>query len=160
MYKVFFFQILVGKEIPSWVNRLAQFSSCVPFLQRCLPQEWLTPHALQQSIQAKPEDDGLDEPVVWWILLHSSVTEILCEHDFNLSQIVGRNVVLLLRIWKWSMDSDFFDLLPIIYKEGSWHLSSPIKFLPSLFLESQLLILCYDISVSKICSTFFQNFIA
>ncbi|CAH1792074.1 unnamed protein product [Owenia fusiformis] len=53
-------QILVGKELPSWVNRLAYVSSCIPFIEKAIPKEWLTPVALQQTLPPGYEYRSID----------------------------------------------------------------------------------------------------
>ncbi|XP_063958622.1 deubiquitinase DESI2-like [Lytechinus pictus] len=46
-------QILCGKEIPSWINRLAAVGARLPFMERMLPKEWLTPLALVENNSVK-----------------------------------------------------------------------------------------------------------
>jgi len=54
----FLLQILCGKELPSWINRLAYVSSCIPFIEKAIPKEWLTPLALQSAIDSSTSEDN------------------------------------------------------------------------------------------------------
>ncbi|KAL3083107.1 hypothetical protein niasHS_010909 [Heterodera schachtii] len=46
-------KVLTGQELPPWINRLANISGSLPFVERWIPQEWLTPIALQQSLDSR-----------------------------------------------------------------------------------------------------------
>lgn len=51
-----FIKTLCGAELPAWINRLAYISGSIPFLERMLPKEWLTPVALQQALNERDAD--------------------------------------------------------------------------------------------------------
>ena len=41
-----FVQVLCGKDIPKWINRLATIGSRFPLLCACIPKEWLSPEPM------------------------------------------------------------------------------------------------------------------
>uniref|UniRef100_A0A183TH55 DUF862 domain-containing protein n=1 Tax=Schistocephalus solidus TaxID=70667 RepID=A0A183TH55_SCHSO len=44
-----FIEILCGASLPKWINRLAVVSTKLPFIERSIPKEWLTPLSVSQG---------------------------------------------------------------------------------------------------------------
>jgi len=41
---------LCGVEIPAWINRLAYLTTFVPFVEKMIPREWISPIAIQNTV--------------------------------------------------------------------------------------------------------------
>ena len=46
------FKTICGEDIPPWVNRLAYLSTFVPFIERFIPKEWISPIAVQHTVES------------------------------------------------------------------------------------------------------------
>ena len=44
------FKLICGEDIPGWVNRLAYLSTYVPFIEKMIPKEWISPAAIQHTL--------------------------------------------------------------------------------------------------------------
>lgn len=49
-------KMICGEDIPSWVNRLAYISTFVPFIERMIPREWISPIAVQHTVESHMND--------------------------------------------------------------------------------------------------------
>lgn len=53
-----FSKLICGEDIPSWVNRLAYLTTYVPFIEKMVPKEWISPAAIQHTLdQHKSESN-------------------------------------------------------------------------------------------------------
>ncbi|VDL23833.1 unnamed protein product [Hymenolepis diminuta] len=55
-----FVEILCGATLPKWINRLASVSTKLPFIEKSIPKEWLTP--LQQSDEEVTRSRANNQP--------------------------------------------------------------------------------------------------
>lgn len=47
-----FAKIVCGQDIPPWVNRLAYLTTFIPFVEKMIPREWISPIAVQHTVES------------------------------------------------------------------------------------------------------------
>ena len=47
-----YLKTICGEDIPPWVNRLAYAATFVPFIERVIPKEWISPIAVQHTVES------------------------------------------------------------------------------------------------------------
>lgn len=53
-----FCKTICGEDIPSWVNRLAYLTTYVPFIEKMVPKEWISPIAVQHAVESHMNETG------------------------------------------------------------------------------------------------------
>jgi hypothetical protein len=53
-----FSKTICGQDIPPWVNRLAYMSTFVPFIERIIPKEWISPIAIQHTLESHMNENA------------------------------------------------------------------------------------------------------
>lgn len=51
-----FSKLICGEDIPPWVNRLAYISTFIPFIEKIIPKEWISPAAIQHTLDQHKND--------------------------------------------------------------------------------------------------------
>jgi hypothetical protein len=44
--------------MPPWINRLAYLTTFVPFIERIIPKEWISPLAVQQTVENQLQNNN------------------------------------------------------------------------------------------------------
>ncbi len=47
-----FAKTICGQDIPPWVNRLAYLTTFIPFVEKMIPREWISPIAVQHTVES------------------------------------------------------------------------------------------------------------
>ncbi|TNN15765.1 Desumoylating isopeptidase 2 isoform 1 [Schistosoma japonicum] len=78
-----FVQILCGRSLPKWINRLATIGSKLPFIERTLPVEWLTPYQQIINHMNKQEESNNDLQCTKQSISSFTAPEATLHHSFR-----------------------------------------------------------------------------